>query len=203
MQTEKEFLSAYRLDDYERPSVTADIAAFMIRTEVRDNYRQDSGNKLCLLLVKRGGHPYKDHWALPGGFLQPGETIEECALREVQEETNVLPVSLMPVGVFSEPGRDPRGWIISHAFASVISEESVKQAGGDQRRCCQCSLYTPSQNHFQESTLCAYKGQGRGVWRKGRQNASGGGRRGAKEVVMCVKIFCLPCERDELERRWV
>lgn len=131
MQTEKEFLSAYRLDDYERPSVTADIAAFMIRTEVRDNYRQDSGNKLCLLLVKRGGHPYKDHWALPGGFLQPGETIEECALREVQEETNVLPVSLMPVGVFSEPGRDPRGWIISHAFASVISEESVKQAGGD------------------------------------------------------------------------
>lgn len=67
-----------------------------------------------------------------------------------------------------------------------------QQAGGGQSRCCQCSLYTPSQNHFQESTLCAYKVQGGGVWRKGRRNASGGGRRGAKEVVMCVKIFCLP-----------
>ena len=131
MQTEKEFLEGYRIDEYERPSVTADIVAFMIRTEESGNYRQDSGSKLSLLLVKRGGHPFKDHWALPGGFLQPGETIEECALREVREETNVLPVSLMPVAVFSEPGRDPRGWIISHAFASVISEESVKQAGGD------------------------------------------------------------------------
>ena len=131
LQTEQDFLSTYRLEDFERPSVTADIAAFMIRSEIRGSYRQDSGNKLSLLLVKRGGHPFKDHWALPGGFLQPGETIEECALREVQEETSVLPVSLMPVAVFSEPGRDPRGWIISHAFASVISEESVKQAGGD------------------------------------------------------------------------
>ena len=131
MQTEKEFLEQYHITDYERPSVTADIVAFMIRSEESDNYRQDSRSRLCILLVRRGGHPFKDHWALPGGFLQPGETIEACALREVWEETNVQPASLMPVGVFSEPGRDPRGWIISHAFASVISEESVKQVGGD------------------------------------------------------------------------
>ena len=131
MQTEKEFLAHYRIEEYERPSVTADIVAFMIRSEQSGNYRQDAASKLCILLIRRGGHPFKDHWALPGGFLQPGETIEECALREVQEETNVLPVSLMPVGLFTEPGRDPRGWIISQAFASIISAESVKQAGGD------------------------------------------------------------------------
>lgn len=131
MESEKDFLSQYNINDYERPSLTADIVAFMIRSEETGNYKRNSENKLSILLVSRGGHPFKDHWALPGGFLQPNETVEQCALREVVEETNVTPASLMPVGVFSEPGRDPRGWIISNAFASVISEESVKQVGGD------------------------------------------------------------------------
>ncbi|MCR4681830.1 MAG: NUDIX hydrolase, partial [Clostridiales bacterium] len=131
MQSEKEFLSRYDINDYERPSLTADVAAFMIRSEENDNYKRNSETKLSVLLIKRGGHPYKGCWALPGGFLKPAETIEECAFREITEETNVKPVSLMPVGVFSRPGRDPRGWIVSNAFASVISEESVRQTGGD------------------------------------------------------------------------
>ena len=131
MQSEKEFLSQYNINDYERPSLTADIVAFMIRSEESDNYKRNSENKLSILLINRGTHPFKDYWALPGGFLQPNETIEECAYREITEEANVTPVSLMPVGVFSEPGRDPRGWIISNAFASIISEESVRQVGGD------------------------------------------------------------------------
>ena len=111
MNHEKEFLAGYRIEDYERPSVTADVAAFMIRTEDKKNYRKNPENKLLLLLIKRGGYPYKDMWALPGGFLQKGETVEECALREIQEETTVRPVSILPVGVFSEPERDPRGWL--------------------------------------------------------------------------------------------
>lgn len=131
MDSEKEFLSGYKLSDYERPSVTTDVAAFMIRPQENDNYRRNPENKLSLLLIKRGRHPYKDMWALPGGFLQPDETIEDCALREISEETNVTPASIMPVGVFSEPGRDPRGWIISHAYVSVISEDSVEQVGMD------------------------------------------------------------------------
>ena len=131
MEAEKEFLKTYDIRDYERPSVTADIAAFRIRSEESGNYKRDAESRLAILLIRRGGHPYKDHWALPGGFLQPGETIEACALREVTEETNVTPASLMPIGVFSEPGRDPRGWILSNAFASIIGAESVKQAGGD------------------------------------------------------------------------
>ena len=130
-QTEKEYLSQYDISKYPRPSVTADIAAFMIRSEESDNYKMDSENKLSILLVKRAVHPFKDCWALPGGFLKPDETVEECAFREVVAEANVTPASLMPVGVFSEPGRDPRGWVISHAFASIISEESVRQVGGD------------------------------------------------------------------------
>lgn len=131
MESEKEFLADYKLSDYERPSVTADVAAFMIGSEDRVSYRKNPENKLQLLLIKRGGHPFKDMWALPGGFLQKGETVEECALREIQEETQVLPSSIMPVGVFSKPDRDPRGWIISNAYASIICEESVKQAASD------------------------------------------------------------------------
>ena len=131
MDSEKEFLAGYKLSDYERPSVTADVAAFMISSGDRESYRHDPENKLRLLLIKRGGHPFKGMWALPGGFLQKGETIEECALRETQEETNVTPTALMPVGVFSQPDRDPRGWIISNAYVSIISEESVRQAGSD------------------------------------------------------------------------
>lgn len=130
-QTEKEYLSQYDIGRYPRPSVTADIVAFMIRSEENENYKMDSANKLSILLVKRAAHPFKDCWALPGGFLHPDETVEKCAFREVSAEANVTPVSLMPVGVFSDPGRDPRGWIISHAFASIISEESVLQVGGD------------------------------------------------------------------------
>ena len=129
--TESEYLSQYDITKYPRPSVTADIVAFMIRSEENENYKMDSSNKLSILLVKRGSHPFRDCWALPGGFLKPDETVEECAYREITDEANVTPVSLMPVGVFSEPGRDPRGWIISHAFASIISEESVRQVGGD------------------------------------------------------------------------
>ena len=131
MDSEKKFLSEYKLSDYERPSVTADVAAFMVVSEDKTDYRRNPESKLRILLIKRGGHPFKGMWALPGGFLQKDETIEECALREIKEETNVLPVSIMPVGVFSEPGRDPRGWIISSAYVSIISEEAVKQEGRD------------------------------------------------------------------------
>ena len=131
MSTEKEFLSSYKMSDYERPSVTADIVVFKMRSQKVDNFRKEPKNSLSLLLIKRGGHPYKDCWALPGGFLGPGETIEQCALREVTEEASVSPASLMSIGLFSQPDRDPRGWIISNAFVSVIGESADSQQYGD------------------------------------------------------------------------
>ena len=128
---EQNFLQDYRMDAYERPSVTADVAIFTIRSTEEETYRHDPENHLSLLLIRRGEHPFKGCWALPGGFLRPDETIEACAFREVTEETNVAPAALMPVGLFSEVGRDPRGWIVSTLFTSVISEDSVKERGGD------------------------------------------------------------------------
>ncbi len=63
--------------------------------------------------------------------MRKNETLEECALREITEETDITPNALMPDAVFSSPGRDPRGRVISNAFVSVISEESLNACGGD------------------------------------------------------------------------
>ena len=126
---EELFLSSYHIEDYDRPSVATDIAAFTINTR-EESYRHNPEPNLSLLLIRRGEHPFLNAWALPGGFLRPDETVEECAYREITEETNIRPVSLMPVGVFSETDRDPRGRIISNAYASIISSEDAGEIGG-------------------------------------------------------------------------
>lgn len=131
MQSEQQFLRSYSLDDYERPSVTADVAAFTIRCREGKSYRKEPENTLSLLMIRRGGHPYQGCWALPGGFLQKGETIEQCAMREICEETGVSPAALMLTGMYTAPERDPRGWIISASFASVITEADTEPQSGD------------------------------------------------------------------------
>lgn len=128
---EQEFLNAYDITKYDRPSLTADIAIFAIRRCDPDSYRHEPTRELSLLLVRRGQHPYKDRWALPGGFVKRTETVESCAMREVAEETGVTPSALMPIGSYSKPGRDPRGWIISELFASVIPDDEVLPISGD------------------------------------------------------------------------
>ena len=130
-KAEERYLSDYRIDKYERPSVAVDIAAFSISYDEAENYKCDSRQRLSLLLIKRGEHPFKDMWALPGGFLKKGETLEACALREIQAECGITPRALMPVGMFSRPDRDPRGWIISNAFVSVIGGERASAVSGD------------------------------------------------------------------------
>lgn len=128
---EEQFLSEYSAEAYERPSVATDIAAFSLHTEKANVYRKNPEQKLSLLLIKRGEHPYLNAWALPGGFVRPNETVEECAYREIREESNLEPVSLIQVDVFSKPERDPRCRVISVAYASIIAEEQSKIRGGD------------------------------------------------------------------------
>lgn len=126
------FLSSYRMEDYDRPSITTDIVAFTVRSEEDESWRKDSkSNSLSVLLIRRGEHPFMNHWALPGGFLKMNETLEECALREIVEEAGVRPVSIMPAGVFSACNRDPRGRIISNVFTTIISEESARIMASD------------------------------------------------------------------------
>lgn len=130
MSSEEQFLSTYKIENYERPSVATDIVAFAIRSEQEDTYRHNPKNVLSVLLIRRGEHPFINCWALPGGFLRSDESIEECAFRKITEETNVTPTALMLFDQFSEPNRDPRGRIISNAYLSIINEDGLKLMGG-------------------------------------------------------------------------
>lgn len=130
VSAEAGFLSGYSLENFDRPSVTADVAVFTMRTDTAPLYRLNPEKKLCVLLIRRGEHPYLGQWALPGGFLRRNETIEDCAFRELEEEAGLSPVAMIAADVFTQPGRDPRGWIISHSFASIIGEEDARIRGG-------------------------------------------------------------------------
>ena len=117
--TEAEAIERYRAKNYPKPALTADIAVFA---------RQGDGLKL--LLIRRGGHPFLGCWALPGGFADQGETIEQTAARELEEETHLTGLPLRLVGVYSAPGRDPRGWTVSVAYA-VCVEQGLLDAVAD------------------------------------------------------------------------
>lgn len=84
-------------------------------------------NKFKVLLIQRKKDPFKDEWALPGGFVEEGEDLESAAKRELLEETGVKIESMEQVQAFGKPGRDPRGHTISIAFLSrIYCEEDLK-----------------------------------------------------------------------------
>ena len=89
---------------YKIPSLTTDIFIF-----------DDDFN---FILIKRKNNPYKDYWALPGGFVEYGESVETAAIREAKEETSIDVELKDLVNVYSNPDRDPRGHTISIAFTA-------------------------------------------------------------------------------------
>jgi len=82
-----------------------------------------------LLLVKRGHAPFKGRHALPGGFVEIGETVEAAALRELMEETGLAGKIVRLIGIYSDPKRDPRGHTVSAAF--LVRVRSTKPVAGD------------------------------------------------------------------------
>lgn len=128
---EQEYLNSYRIEEYDRPSVATDMAIFSIMEDgERNNFRKLPKQALKILLIERANYPYKDCWALPGGFCRPDEDIWETAKRELYEETNIENAYLSLAGTFGDNGRDPRGWIISNTFLSLIHGESCSLRAG-------------------------------------------------------------------------
>ncbi|MFC9774457.1 NUDIX hydrolase [Paenibacillus chitinolyticus] len=129
--TEEQFLAQYRAGDYVRPSVAADMVILTVADTAELNYRKLPKKNMRVLLIQRGEHPFLGKWALPGGFVRPGETTEQTARRELREETSVDNVYLEQLYTFSEPDRDPRSWVMSCAYMALIDSSQVKIAAGD------------------------------------------------------------------------
>ena len=89
------------------------------------------GDAYKVLLVWRGGHQFIHRWALPCGFAYENEHVEVTANRELEEEAGVKGVEMKLVDVFSKPGRDPRGWVVSAAFYTVLETPPEVNAGDD------------------------------------------------------------------------
>ncbi|MBY0085683.1 NUDIX hydrolase [Brevibacillus brevis] len=130
-QTEQEYLEAYDVSQFERPSVTVDMLVFTVMDELEENYRKLSPKSLKILLVKRGEHPYIGQWALPGGFVTPGESLEEAARRELRTETNVDDIYLEQLYTWGDAGRDPRTWVISTSYMALVDSSSLQLQAGD------------------------------------------------------------------------
>jgi len=110
----------YDASKYERPSVTVDVVMMSLRQ--RD---------LQVLLVKRRSWPYEDMWAIPGGFVNMQESLEEAAKRELQEETGVQDVYLEQLYTFGDPGRDPRTRVITVVYFALLDSARLQVRAAD------------------------------------------------------------------------
>ena len=91
----------------------------------------DGQNELHVLLIERGDDPFKGMWALPGGYLEEDETIDQAVLRELEEETSVKLAWMEQLYTFGDPGRDPRGRVISTSYLALVRAADVTVEAGD------------------------------------------------------------------------
>lgn len=119
---ERAFLETYDPTAFPPVSLTVDTVLFTIRA-----------GTLQVLLVKRGSHPFRGHWALPGGFVRPDEDPDSAARRELQEESglDVRPAHLEQLATYGAPGRDPRMRVVTVAYVGMMPDLPSPAAGTD------------------------------------------------------------------------
>ena len=131
---------------YEKPSLTVDVVLVA---------PMDGQHKV--LLVQRKNAPFEGSWALPGGFVDPHEPLEDAARRELWEETGTEPVRLEQLHTFGAPGRDPRGWTISVAYLAVLGEQVAQafqpHAGDDAAEVGWFDLFAPPPLAFDHADI--------------------------------------------------
>jgi 8-oxo-dGTP diphosphatase len=105
--------------EYPRPALTADVAIVTREAKPR------------VLLIRRAKDPFAGSWALPGGFVDENERLADAARRELVEETGVMAAELEQLYTSGDPGRDPRGWVVSVVFLAQVDFGSVKPVAAD------------------------------------------------------------------------
>lgn len=108
------------MDKYPKPSVTVDTIIFAWKND-----------HVEVLLIKRKHDPYAERWAIPGGFVNMDETLEQAALRELEEETGLKNVQLEQFRTYGDPGRDPRGRTITVCYWTLLPEIPQGVIGAD------------------------------------------------------------------------
>lgn len=122
---EELFLKDYDVSIYERPSVTNDVIIFTTDDRKEDNSRKVPKKGIQVLLIKRGDYPEKGKWAIPGGFVNMNESLEEGAIRKLKEETGIDNVYMEQLYSFGEVNRDPRTRVISIGNVALISKDNI------------------------------------------------------------------------------
>ncbi len=112
--------NSYDPTRYAHPSVTVDVVILTMRQR-----------RLEVLLVKRKHWPFEGLWAIPGGFVNPEESLEDAARRELEEETGVRDVYLEQLYTFGDPHRDPRERVITVVYYALIRAETLRTTAGD------------------------------------------------------------------------
>jgi 8-oxo-dGTP diphosphatase len=110
--------------DWPRPMVTVDILIFTSLDE-------SNPDKTGVLLINRGKEPFKSRWALPGGFVEIDEELDDAAARELEEETGLKGIELAQMHTFGTCGRDPRGRQITIVYTNFMAEIPEKLEPGD------------------------------------------------------------------------
>ena len=132
--------------NYPHPSVTTDVIIFTLR-----------GGDLQVLLIRRKNPPFQGVWAIPGGFVGMDESLEEAALRELEEETGVRDVYLEQLYTFGAPDRDPRGRTITVAYFALVPATAIHpHAGDDAAEAGWWSMYHLPPLAFDHADILAY-----------------------------------------------
>lgn len=129
--TEEEFLKNYKPGNYERPSLTVDMVLFTLGDEEEEDIKKVPEKVLKVLLIKRNNHPFINCWAIPGGFVDINESIEEAVYRELKEETNIDNVYLEQLYTWGDVKRDPRMRVVSTSYMALVNKDDINARAGD------------------------------------------------------------------------